>query len=306
MESPKAFVSYSWDDDRHKKWVAALATKLRNDGVDVTLDQWNMVPGDQLASFMEKEIRDNDYVLIVCTPNYRMKSDQRKGGVGYEGDIMTAEVLTKGNHRKFIPILARDSWEDSSPSWLSGKFYVDLSTEKKFELNYSDLTATLHGTRPTAPPLRTRSRNPIRTRIARSESNEPLRIIGVIVDEVSQPRLDGTPGSALYAVPLRLSRVPSQAWSEFFVNSWNRPPQFTTMHRPGIANVRGDKIILDGTTIDEVKKYHRNTLVLCVNVANDKEREYRERKRNEEERRRQQVEAHQREVENGAKDISFD
>ena len=81
MESPKAFVSYSWDDRGHNKWVADLATKLRADEVDITLDQWNMVPAEQLTLFMEKEILENDYVLIVCTPNYRMKSDQRKGGV---------------------------------------------------------------------------------------------------------------------------------------------------------------------------------------------------------------------------------
>ncbi len=60
---PKAFVSYSWDDDAHNKWVAELATKLRADGIDITLDQWNTVSGDQLTSFMEKEIRENDSVL---------------------------------------------------------------------------------------------------------------------------------------------------------------------------------------------------------------------------------------------------
>ena len=305
-ESPKAFVSYSWDDDSHKKWVADLAAVLRNDGVDVTLDQWNMVLGDQLTSFMEKEIRDNDYVLIVCTPNYRMKSDQRKGGVGYEGDIMTAEVLTKGNHRKFIPILARGSWQDSAPSWLKGKVYVDLRAENNFDVNYSELVATLHGTRQAAPPLRVRSRRRSLNERSRSESNEPIKIVGIIVDEVTHPRMDGTPGSALYAVPFRLNRVPSQLWSQLFVNSWNKPPQFTLMHRPGIASIRGDVVILNGTTIDEVKKYHRSTLVLCVNLANDKEREYRERMRRKEERRNQQMESHRKEVEDRVKDISFD
>ena len=55
MEIPKIFVSYSWDDEGHKRWVANLATKLRGDGVDVTLDQWNTVPGGQLTTFMEKK-----------------------------------------------------------------------------------------------------------------------------------------------------------------------------------------------------------------------------------------------------------
>ena len=219
---------------------------------------------------------------------------------------MTAEVLTKGNHRKSIPLLAPGSWHKSAPSWLKGKVYIDLSTEKQFAINYSDLTATLHGTRPAVPPLRLRPRSIRREVVKRSKSKEPLKIMGVIVDEVTQPRLDGTPGSALYAVPLRLNRVPSQVWSELFVNSWNRPPQFSTMNRAGIASVRGDKIVLNGTDIDEVKKYHRSTLVLCVDVANEKEREYRERNRNEEEKRRQQVEAHRKEIEDAVKDIFFD
>ena len=60
MSAPRAFISYSWDDDSHKQWVADLATDLRNDGVDAKLDQWHAVPGDQLPVFMEREIREND------------------------------------------------------------------------------------------------------------------------------------------------------------------------------------------------------------------------------------------------------
>ena len=46
---------------------------------------------------------------------------------------MTAEVHTQGNHRKFIPILARGTWEDSASSWLKGKYYIDLSTTEQYE-----------------------------------------------------------------------------------------------------------------------------------------------------------------------------
>jgi hypothetical protein len=98
---PTVFISYSWDDEVHKEWVRQLAARLRADGVDAPLDRWHAVPGDQLPEFIEREIRDNDYVLIICTPKYKDKSDKRIGGVGYEGDIMTGEVFTKQNHRKF-------------------------------------------------------------------------------------------------------------------------------------------------------------------------------------------------------------
>ena len=48
---------YSWDDDAHKEWVLQLATRLRRDGVEVTLDQWHLHPGDQLPAFMERAIQ---------------------------------------------------------------------------------------------------------------------------------------------------------------------------------------------------------------------------------------------------------
>jgi hypothetical protein len=34
------------------------------------------------------------------------------------------------------------------------------------------------------------------------------------------------------------------------------------MHRPNIARGTGDKVVLDGTTIEEIEKYHKETLVL--------------------------------------------
>jgi hypothetical protein len=40
------------------------------------------------------------------------------------------------------------------------------------------------------------------------------------------------------------------------------------MHRPGIARVEGDRVILDGTTIEEVERYHLDTLKLAVSEAN--------------------------------------
>jgi hypothetical protein len=124
---PTAFISYSWDDETHRACVRDLATRLRADGVDVRLDYWHTVPGDQLPEFMEREIRKNDFVIVVCTPKYKTKSEARTGGVGYEGGIMTAEVFAKQNHRKFIPVLARGGWAEAAPSWLSGSRYVDLS-----------------------------------------------------------------------------------------------------------------------------------------------------------------------------------
>ena len=108
---PKAFISYSWDDHAHRDWVKQLAVRLRADGVDVTLDLWHAAPGDQIPAFMERAVRENDFVIAVCTPRFKERSDRRGGGVGYEGDIMTAYAFTGSNTKKFIPVLRRGSWK---------------------------------------------------------------------------------------------------------------------------------------------------------------------------------------------------
>jgi len=262
---------------------------------------------------MESAVRENDYVLIICTPRYKEKADNRSGGVGYEGDIMTAEVMTKQNHRKFIPLLRKDSWEKASPSWLSGKYFINLSGDPYSEEHYHDLLLTLHGQRIQAPPLgkapKTVTKHPsqvINTDKQLAGSFEPIRIEGIIANAVTSPRNDGTRGSALYAIPFQLSRRPSAEWADAFVRTWNRPPQSTPNHRPGIARVTGDRIILDGTTIEEVERYHRDTLKFVIERVNElaAQSEEAKRLRAEEEKRRQ--EAHRANVEDIANRLKFD
>jgi hypothetical protein len=101
-----------------------------------------------------------------------------------------------------------------------------------------------------------------------SHEQEPIKIVGVIEEDVA-PRIDNHARSTLYEIPFRLSRQPSEPWSEFFVDAWNRPSEFTSMHRPGIARVEGDRIVLDGTTIEEVERYHLKTLKLAIDRANE-------------------------------------
>ena len=304
-----AFISYSWDSDDHTVWVRRLAERLRADGIEADLDQWAAVPGDQLPEFMERAIAHHCFVLIVCTPRYKTRSEARQGGVGYEGDIITGELLQSRNHRKFIPVLRQGEWMTAAPGWLSGKYYIDLRDGARYEAQYDDLLSTLHGVRATPPPVgNPRIPAPTREPVtpAGTAPIEPVRIVGVVADEVTEPRNDGTQGSALYAVPFRLSKRVSSDWATAFERVWNHPPQYTTMHRPGIAHVRGDRIVLDGTTIDEVQRVHRETLILCVNETNKIIAEHEKRQLAEREARQRAADEHRRDVQEAALKIRFD
>jgi hypothetical protein len=290
--------------------VRQFAERLRENGVEVALDQWELQPGDMLPAFMERAVRENDYVLIVCTPHYAERSNRRLGGVGYEGDIMTAEVLNTRNRRKFIPIFRMgDRWENAAPTWLHGAYRVDLRGNPYAEEQFQDLLTTLHGLRPTAPPVGRSPNTATRTGkfvTGAPEPFQPLRILGVVVDEITKPMNDGSPGSALYRVPFQLSAVPSNIWADVFIEKWNRPRQFTTMHRPGIARIGGDKIYLERTTIEEVEHYHRDTLKIAVEDANQIVTELAQEQRSQAERERQQAEEHERKVREVANRIRFD
>jgi hypothetical protein len=109
--------------------------------------------GDHVTQYMERSIRENDFVLIVCTPLYKQKSDSRLGGVGYEGHIITGEIYSKANHQKFIPILREGIWEAAAPTYLISKYYCDLRDSQFKDQNYKRLVQTLRGKAPSAPPV---------------------------------------------------------------------------------------------------------------------------------------------------------
>lgn len=299
----KVFISYSWEGEDHKDWVRHLADSLLENGIDATLDQYDLTLGDRLPQFMEQSITDADHVLVICTPTYKEKSDARKGGVGYEGHIISGELFSNGNERKFIPIIRKGTAQTAMPASLSGKLGIDLKNGPHYASNFSDLLTTLQGTK-TKPPIQiTRSTSKPTPDIA---EDDPIHILGIITDQVTLPRMDGTYGSALYKIPFRLSRYPSEIWRELFVRNWNDPPKFTTMHRPGIASVAGDEIILDGTTIEEVRDYHRETLMLCVEKTNKEEQAILNERKRIEEQENLRKDRHYSQVKEIAGGISFD
>ena len=75
---PKVFLSYAWESEEHQDWVRKFAARLRRDGVDAILDQWDLDLGDNRFLFMDR-IASVDSVVIVCTPRYAEKSNAPRG-----------------------------------------------------------------------------------------------------------------------------------------------------------------------------------------------------------------------------------
>lgn len=78
------------------------------------------------------------------------------------------------------------------------------------------------------------------------------------------------------------------------------------MHRPGICEVYGETVSLNGTTLEEVERAHKATLLLALEETNRKYAEYAAQKAVEQERSRNQEQEHRRTVAEGVKRIKFD
>lgn len=82
--TPRVFISYSWTSMEFQQRVRELAESLRQDGIDVKLDLWDLKDGQDKYAFMEQCVTDPDIdkVLIICDSGYAAKADRRQGASG--------------------------------------------------------------------------------------------------------------------------------------------------------------------------------------------------------------------------------
>ena len=142
--NPKVFISYSHDSPEHKQWVSELAARLRRNGIDAILDQWDLGLGDDITRFMERGIVNADRVLVICTDEYVSKANIGEGGVGYERMIVNAELVQNLGTDKFIPIIRQSSGKARTPTFLGTRFYADFRNDSQFEAECEKLIRELH------------------------------------------------------------------------------------------------------------------------------------------------------------------
>jgi Zn-dependent peptidase ImmA (M78 family) len=148
-QSPVCFISYAWEDKRHKDWVAKLAKALQANGVFVKFDRWDVELGGFLPQFMMQAIRESSYVILVCTPTFAEKANTLRQGAGYEASIISAEIFDShyagmSNPTKFIPILRTGNYDEAIPSFLRGRAYIDMRDESGFKLALEELLRHLY------------------------------------------------------------------------------------------------------------------------------------------------------------------
>jgi TIR domain len=140
---PKAFISYSWSSDEHQQWVISLATQMRENGVDVILDKWDLKEGNDAIAFMEQMVSDSTVkkVIVILDRVYAQKADGRQGGVGTETQIITPQIYKSVDQQKFVGVISEKDADGKPflPVFYSSRIYIDLSDDSIFAENFDHL-----------------------------------------------------------------------------------------------------------------------------------------------------------------------
>lgn len=146
---PRVLISYSHDSAEHKQRVLELSERLRADGIDATIDQYieTTGPSEGWPRWMDEQIRNSDFVLLVCTDTYRRRveghEDPGRGhGVLWEGTLIYQYIYNAGTkNERFVPVLLQSATQQNIPMPLQGVASYRPDTKEGYEALYRRLTA---------------------------------------------------------------------------------------------------------------------------------------------------------------------
>ncbi len=143
MKVPKVFISYAHSNKSFNEKVLEFSNKLRNNGIDANIDQYEESPNEGWQRWMEKQIRNSDFVLIVSNSNYYNKiydEIQKTKGINWEVNIVYQNMYdNKCLNDKYIPAVFDDDEKEYILTPLKPFTYYNISSEDNFKQLFNRL-----------------------------------------------------------------------------------------------------------------------------------------------------------------------
>lgn len=140
-----AFITYAHDTEEHKVNVLTFANRLRMEGVEAVLDQFNSHPPEGWPKWMEKQFERADRIIMVPSDKYKQRYYQEDGigsGARFEGAILTTMLMQSGVSYGRIAVACIDeSSAQHIPRLLDGCERYNVYTERGYDDLYRWLTS---------------------------------------------------------------------------------------------------------------------------------------------------------------------
>jgi hypothetical protein len=161
MEHKSAFISYGWDSEEHKQLVMDFANLLRRNGVNATIDRFiTQSNTTNLNAMMIKNMRNNDFIIVVLTEKFAEKADNFQGGVGFE-TLLSLPILQENPDKLIFVLRHKSNFRNAFPFHLQGYYAINFSDDRNFDESFEELLhriqdVPLYGTRWTCSPIKTK------------------------------------------------------------------------------------------------------------------------------------------------------
>ena len=134
-EKKDAFVTYSWDSDKHNEQVISFTNYLRNKGFEAEIDKL-LIQKETAIDFlkmMHKGMTDYNKVIVVLSKGYKEKAEAFRGGVGNEYSLILRDIDTNPN--KYILVTFEEITDEILPLFFRGRHIIDLSKKDSEKMN---------------------------------------------------------------------------------------------------------------------------------------------------------------------------
>lgn len=270
MKRPRVFISYAWEDEESNNWIQEFANTLKNKGIDVHFDRNGLNFGDSISGFIDNNLEKADFIIVICTKKYKEKSDARIGGVGYEVNIIANQMMNDKSKQKIIPILREKSPETSIPLFLSGKYYIDFSSQEKYSENLKKLVDFLKDDkRESVSNTCNRKVDILFPGSVYTVYNE-ITILDHSITKLEVPYLNKPELSNYIKCVFTLSSSPSDVWEVFFHQNWKK----NNFENPSKVLILENEIILNGFLNQNLISFYKDKISQCVAEANKDEKNY--------------------------------
>jgi len=195
MSHPKVFLSHASEDK--DRFVLDFARQLRENGVDVWLDQWEMKPGDSLVKKIFEGLKEARAVIIVLSKDSVVKPWVRE-------ELNTAVVNKISRGIQLIPVVIDDC---EVPESLLSTYWQRVDDLADYSKSFQSILSAIFGwdDKPTIgqPPARFSGPAPLISGLTRVDDLALRAIARVQIDDgaglVGWDRLRSEP--ALQDVP---------------------------------------------------------------------------------------------------------
>lgn len=178
--SPTVFISYSWDNEQHTRWVKKLAYILMKNEVDVLLDQYQVFIGSQLDTYMRRGLSQSRWIICICSDGYISRMTDPSTGVGKETQMINEFKLNEF----ILPILKTNSNQEL-PEHMLGKFYYDFDNND-YENGINEILEIIFGIKKEIAPIN--GKNPF----IKTFTNDIMTKASISESIYHDPNLSGT------------------------------------------------------------------------------------------------------------------